>query len=178
MAIHRPGFPGGGSHILRKTAIAFGANGPAFEWPVVDVAAQHIPHQYSLADPVRGNILTNGSDMATDIRTLDTGKFERRTRPAAVFIAGVFKTRRAPGIGLPGYILRVPGDTGIDIGIVDTGGSNLYQNLAVAGSWHWHILAIFQFFKAAMPGEQDSVHGIGYVHGYVCEYVCGVAVSG
>ena len=63
--------PGGSHRELRESAVAFAAEGPALERPVVDGRAQHVAYEDSFADAIVRNSRAHIDDAAADVRTLD-----------------------------------------------------------------------------------------------------------
>jgi len=78
-------------------------------------------------------------------------------------LTGGCETSGAAFTGVAGDTLRIPGDTRVDIGVVDPCGTNADQDFILARPWDRNIGVVLELVETAVSGQQYSGHGIGYV---------------
>ena len=150
------------ARVLRKTTVAFRAEGPALKGPVINIAAQHVTNNDPFADATGINLTANRNDNATTIGTLNARELKWHTRPTGVVIVDFVETLGTATVGGTVNFLRIPADAGIDVGIIDARCCYFYQNFHRAGRWHRHVVAIVQLINTAVANQLHGKHVFGY----------------
>ena len=143
---------------LRKSAVAFRAEGPAFIGAIVDRATQHVANDHALADAAVVNALAHRYDPAAAIGALNPGKIQRGSQPAGVRIVDPFAAVRAAAAGRIADRLRVPPDAGVDVSIVDSRGRNSDEDFAGERHRCRDVAAVAQHVEPAVADKLNGGH--------------------
>ena len=142
-----------------RTRRHFAAKGPALKRSIVHRRAQQAPDEDPLADAFARNVLAYLDDTTTNVRTLDTRKLQRRTRPRTVRVVDRVITPHPALAGLIDDGLRVPPDPRVHVRVVDASGRHLDQHLTLLGQRHRHVRPVLEFLQPTVAGEENSGHG-------------------